>query len=313
MTRDGRLGFTLIELLIVIAILGVLIALLLPAVQFAREGARRTRCRNHLRQIGLALHNYQEAHASFPPGYVADVDRTEPDEHNDHALGWSWGSLLLAQLGEEALYSSLNFSLSIDVFANATSRIRQLEVFLCPSSHNLGRWSVTDETGSTVLAEVATGNYVGVFGLGELAGHIDAGEGLFYRNSSVNPAQIVDGTSRTFAVGERSSNLSPVTWTGRVPHGWSFATPRGQGGTVVSNPPPEPAFVMILGPLGLEDGRRTPNDPEAHIEDFWSWHPGGVNFLLADGSVQFFSDRIDVEVYRAMGTRNGGEAANVGF
>jgi prepilin-type N-terminal cleavage/methylation domain-containing protein/prepilin-type processing-associated H-X9-DG protein len=303
-----RTAFTLIELLVVIAIIAVLIALLLPAVQHAREAARRASCQNNLKQIGVALHNYVDSHSVFPPGYVSAVDRSLDDENNDLGSGWGWAAMLLPQIEQRDVYNAINFDLNIEDAANITARTRRLEVFLCPSNvPDLGLWPVTDDSGTNVICEVATSNYVGVFGRHEVGEYLDSGEGLFFRNSKIGPRDVVDGLSHTLAVGERSSNLSPVTWTGRVPGGWSFATPPERGGTVLSNPPPEPAFVMILGPAGSDDGNRTPNHPQAHIEDFWSRHSGGAYFLLGDGSVRLISDNIETELYRALTTRHGHE------
>jgi prepilin-type N-terminal cleavage/methylation domain-containing protein/prepilin-type processing-associated H-X9-DG protein len=306
----NRFAFTLIELLVVIAIIAVLVALLLPAVQKARESARRCTCQNHLKQIGVALHNYVDVNTVFPPGYVSLVDRSNPDnEINDLGSGWGWASMLLPHLEQRDLYNPINFDLNIEHAANITARTRQIEVFMCPSNTpNLGIWPVTDDTGINVICDVATSNYVGVFGRHEVGEFLDTGEGMFFRNSRIGPRDVVDGLSQTLAVGERSSNLSPVTWTGRVPGGWSFATPKDRGGTVLSNPNPEPAFVMILGPAGTVDGHRTPNHPQAHIEDFWSRHDGGAYFLLGDGSVRLISDHVETDLYRALTTRAGQEA-----
>ena len=117
-----RRAFTLIELLVVIAIISVLIALLLPAVQSAREAARRAQCVNNLKQIGLALHNYEEAMGTFPPGYVSSIDRTildacDMDAENQHGVdlgtGWAWGSMILPFLEQQPVYNSINFNLSV--------------------------------------------------------------------------------------------------------------------------------------------------------------------------------------------------------
>jgi prepilin-type processing-associated H-X9-DG protein len=146
-----------------------------------------------------------------------------------------------------------------------------------------------------------------MFGIGEIGSHPGGGEGLFFRNSKVSVAQITDGTSQTFAVGERSHNLSYVTWTARSIGGWLYKTSSVEGGTDKFNPDPEECWTQVLGPVGLVDGLRTPNDSEAHVEDYWSFHPGGVNFLFADGSVHFIKSSINPPVYRALATRNMGE------
>ena len=130
---------------------------------------------------------------------------------------------------------------------------------------------------------------------------------MFYRNSRVSVASITDGTSNTIAVGERSHNLSYVTWTARSIDGWLGKTSIMAGGTDKFNPSPEECWTQVLGPAGLEDGNRTLNDPEAHVEDYWSRHPGGVNFLFADGSVHFLKDSINPATWRALATRAGAE------
>lgn len=298
-----RSGFTLIELLVVIAIIGVLVALLLPAVQAARESSRRTQCSNHLRQIGVALHNYQDAYGVFPPGYVGTYDPADPDLE-DQGPGWGWASLLLPFVERTVLHESMNFDLGIEVAENQTSRTTLVSQYLCPSDPISARiFDVYEATFTTSLARVAGANYVGMFGQGEVGEALDSGDGAFFRNSRVSYRDITDGSSRTIAVGERSHNISRVTWTGRVTGGWSRATPMGEGGTLATPFPPEEAFIMILGPAGLEDGDRCINDPTAHNEDYWSRHVGGAYFLFADGSVQFLPEAIDVRVWRSLATR----------
>jgi len=98
-----------------------------------------------------------------------------------------------------------------------------------------------------------------------------------------------------------------VTWTGRAIGGWLFPTASFEGGTNTFNPNPEESFTMILGPVEIEGGPRTPNHPRAHVEDYWSYHPGGVNFLFGDGSVRFIKNTINASVYQALATRAGGE------
>jgi prepilin-type N-terminal cleavage/methylation domain-containing protein/prepilin-type processing-associated H-X9-DG protein len=311
-----RHGFTLIELLVVIAIIAVLIALLLPAVQSAREAARRATCVNNLKQIGLALHNYHDAVQTFPPGYVSSQTRgSDPIfDGNDTGMGWAWGSLILPQMEQDPLYHSINFSLSTYYPENDTATYVRVNSYLCPSDVTRELVSVYGyydswfvPPGSPVWDYLAGSNYVGMFGLGEIGARPGGGDGCSFRNSRVSVAAITDGTSNTFAIGERSHTLSYVTWTARSIGGWLYKTSAVEGGTDKFNPDPEECWTQILGPVGLEDGLRTPNNPEAHVEDYWSLHPGGVNFLFADGSVHFIKNSINPIPYRALATRAGGE------
>src|SRR5271166_5708441 len=162
-------GFTLIELLVVIAIIAVLIALLLPAVQSAREAARRMRCVNNLKQIGIALHNYHhDALSIFPPGYIAASQFI--DGETDTAPGWSWASMILPQLDQPPLYSSINIYLPIQAAANTVATAAPSSYAAC--------------TGSDA-ADVALG-----------LNNDGSGNGLFFRNSGVRISAITDGTSQ---------------------------------------------------------------------------------------------------------------------
>ena len=182
-----RRGFTLIELLVVIAIIAVLIALLLPAVQAAREAARRTQCVNNLKQMGLAFHNYHDAMSVFPPGYIAASPYI--DGETDVSPGWSWASMILPQLDQSPLYSSINFWLPVAAPANTTATQTSLSVFLCPSDQIPGRtFAVTDGFGNTV-ATVAPSSYTDCTGsdAADVATGLNndgLGNGLFFRNSN---------------------------------------------------------------------------------------------------------------------------------
>ncbi len=312
--RSLRSGFTLIELLVVISIIAVLIALLLPAVQAAREAARRIQCVNNLKQIGLAIHNYLDTSNVFPPGYISAVTPVPGLNPNlapgDIGSGWAWGSMILPQMEQGPLFNAINFDLSVQFAANNTGSLTRVNAYLCPSDETLVAVPVRDQTNSTTVDTVSGSNYIGMFGVGEVGAAPGAGTGLFFRNSRITISAVTDGTSNTFAIGERSHNLSYVTWTARSIGGWLFKTASVEGGTDKFNPEPEECWVQVLGPVGLDDGNRTPNNPQAHVEDYWSRHSGGVNFLMGDGSVRFVKDSINPIPYRALATRGGNEVVS---
>ncbi len=313
---SSRRGFTLIELLVVIAIISVLIGLLLPAVQKVREAASGIKCRNNLKQIGLALHNYHGRMNRFPPGYISGVGPGGPAD--DTGPGWGWASQILPDLEQDNLYRQIQFNLDIKDPANAVARTAVLPIFLCPSDGGDDVFNVNvlgdGPPYSTPLVQVAHSNYVGMFGKPEITpdpGYLlpdpDRGpqtRGMFYRNSKVRLADVRDGTSSTLFVGERSYDLAYAIWTGAVTGGQCpphAPNPYGYG--------PEGAPVLVLGHTG--DGSElpphTPNSRVNHVDDFWSHHPQGVNFLFVDGSVRYIADSINPISWWALGTRMGGE------
>jgi prepilin-type N-terminal cleavage/methylation domain-containing protein len=293
--RIRSVGFTLVELLVVIAIIGVLVALLLPAVQAAREAARRAQCKNNLKQIGLALNNYEGAHRTFPAGYISQAAAI-----NGVGVGpgWSWGAQTLPYLEESTIQVDLKRSIT-DPYHD-TVRVMALPVFRCPSDAAEESTFVVHDDAGTELTRVALANYVGVAGTYEVSESPDTGTGLLYRNHGVRIREITDGLSHTIMVAERASRQSPqTTWVGAI--------------TNAVIPPINPDFdneeapVMVLTNTGTAAEMRVPNNHLDHVEDSNSEHPQGVHMMFADGSVQIINNDIDPAVWEALGTRAGGE------
>jgi prepilin-type N-terminal cleavage/methylation domain-containing protein/prepilin-type processing-associated H-X9-DG protein len=297
-----RRGFTLIELLVVISIIAVLIALLLPAVQMAREAARRAQCVNNLKQIGIALHGYHGAHQVFPSGYVSNYDASG----NDTGPGWGWAAMLLPSMEQKPLYDAINVNLPIESPTNSTSRQTVLSVFLCPSDPSPTSWQATARTATGVatqgICQVATSNYVTVFGTSDPG--ID-GDGIFSRDSNTGLRDVTDGTALTLAAGERAQDFGQSAWAGAVTGAVLFPTKVGLG-----YPRAENSSGMVLGHAG---GRYGPGDPNSEVNQFYSHHSGGVDFLFADGHVSFLKTSLSNATFRALATRANGETLSGDF
>lgn len=299
--RDSvaRVGFTLIEFLVVLAVIGLLISLLLPAVQSAREASRRMQCRNNLKQIGFAMHNYVEAHGVFPISW-GDTRWTSNSKNA------AWLALILPQLDQAALYSNINFASDLDP-ANRSAAGTVVRVYLCPSdSTPTVRTDRMRAQSSPLGFPAAVTNYRGVGGsnwshgpfvrsesTGRNAGMAECfrfGNGIFtggYLEPAfygppivTRPADIQDGMSNTMATGESVADWCSQSWW------YWFSWPNG---------------TMAI-PLNYCSAYSDCYDDWTRNFGFHSRHLGGAHFLVADGSVRFVSENIYPPAYYAMGT-----------
>jgi prepilin-type N-terminal cleavage/methylation domain-containing protein/prepilin-type processing-associated H-X9-DG protein len=318
MSNSRRRGFTLIELLVVIAIIAILIALLLPAVQQAREAARRTSCRNNLKQLGLALHNYHDNFNRFPAAYVDTVWGNAPVRDG----GWAWGAAILPQIDQAPLFTSIDFNFypagtvgTITTQANINACAVPLPGFQCPSDVRPKNRAINAGTAGG-HDNMAITSYCGVSGAfdgqscaqnGTLVETGVRNNGLLAVNSFRKIAEVTDGTSNVMLVGEVSYRPSQTI------SGTAYGSDRQfilgsqvtTGGTLCGN-----NAVGTNGAwLHMRSPRKKLNGPlvggDLH-RAFHSYHTGGAHFLFCDGSVRFISENIDHSGTNFSGTNENG-------
>ena len=302
--RRRRSGFTLIELLVVIAIIAILIALLLPAVQQAREAARRSSCKNNLKQIGLALHNYHDTFSSFPPGGITMGNCCGTRSHA------SWPIFILPQIEKSNLYERYNFERRNEDGANAFVRVQNVPVYNCPSDINVGKVE-RPESGPGRGLNYAHSSYRAVSGRTNHCGWLDNAQGLClprewqgllhwvgHRGSRTAHQfrDVRDGTSNTVCVGEyhtisrsRRGTFWAYTYTS-----YNQSSLSEQARTYIAD---YNRCVRIGGRGGSNACKR----------GWGSFHPGGIQFLFVDGKVKFLSNNMNRLTLAQMGTINGGE------
>ena len=312
-----RRGFTIVELLVVIAIIGALVALLLPAVQAAREAARGMQCRNNLKQLGLAAQNYHDTHGRFPPGAVGPIGPAFPQflQLTHHGLG----TFLLPYLEQQALASQYRWDNSWFDPPNQPVVNTQLKIWQCPSARakriqDGSLPTVTPPPGVPFTGTAACGDYAGMGSIDpdlEHSGWIDpsAGprnqlgqlEGVFPLNAAKRLAEITDGSSNTLMIAECAGR--PQLWRRKeVP-----SDPLSGGPWASRN--------LLLGRGASKDGTaffgpcaiNCTNDREVY-----SFHLGGANVVFADGSVHFLKETLDIRNFARLATYAGGDVVAVG-
>lgn len=308
-------GFTLIELLVVIAIIAVLIALLLPAVQQAREAARRSQCKNNLKQIGLALHNYHDTHKVFPPGMIGSDVKSGSELTGGHptyvvstaskrvGTGWGWGTFILPYMDQSPLYNQLNPGGLMDT-SNATTLglLRTvLPAYLCPSDGN--RNPSQNAQAAVYMGGSGTGVAIGLSNYVASSNNADVvcytqGVGIFSPNSNIGLRFVTDGSSNTFLAWERDTQQHTASTTARpterhMGSNWAGATAPDcyninyQANQVLGQL--QPTYAEING-SATRDDTRSPS----------SMHEGGIHVVLADGSVRFISENMSLATAREL-------------
>ena len=346
MRPRGPRGFTLIELLVVIAIIATLVGLLLPAVQKVREAASRLKCQNNLKQLGLALHNYEGANGRFPPAYQTNTAANGSaygvsfgDQYRNGPAGWAWGMLLLPYLEQDNLFRQFTVTEPCWAPVNAAVAKAKVAMFLCPSATGGGDGfevltKVDHRTGTPIVlstgAKVVFGHshYVTNAGVHQPWGRDTAYcydfdvpepipglsqpariDGPFYANSKTTVARVTDGLSSTVFLGEHSSILSHKTWVGVVPG--AVTPPRLDLRAWPSENNGAGCLVGVHSGPDTHDHPQViihaPNDPFGHTDQMWGEHGNGCNVMFGDGSVRFVTTFIRPNTWVALSTRDGGE------
>jgi prepilin-type N-terminal cleavage/methylation domain-containing protein/prepilin-type processing-associated H-X9-DG protein len=312
-----RRGFTLVELLVVIAIIAVLIALLLPAVQKVREAAHCMACANNLKNLGLALHNYENAHGRFPPG---GVNGPLPEAGVTTRTTHGWGTYILPFIEQQSLANQYRWDKSHSAPENQPVAVTQLTIFQCPSAAEPNRF-MTFGTFLQNGTQGACSDYASILGVSDkladmgLIDRVGLYEGVMPINRMVRLSEITDGPSKTILVTECAGR--PRHW--RVGRKGPEPTEEHHVGGG-----PWTAWVTGLQIQGspfdggslVDSYQRGAPGPCAlnctNTFEVYSFHPGGANAVFADGSLHFLNAGMDIRVLARLATRAGGEVVSDG-
>ncbi len=308
-SRHGsRGGFTLVELLVVIAIVGVLIGLLLPAVQSARGAARRMSSLNNLKQMGLALHAYHDGKRRLPPGFTSTVTDASTNPVTETGPGWSLFAEILPFMEEASLYGQINFSRRIydpsSPSDNQSVRESIVSAYVDPGDTPPKLIDVKD-AGQNLMFKSAVCSYAACLGTGayeELPFN-----GVFHRNSKIRLDDINDGTSKTIGIGERMSRHTQSGWVGVTPGQTLFYAPESPrfdpANPTLNNRPAITATLVHV--------RSSVPSLQGSPGGFIGPHTAGTQFLNMDGSCRLINAETSTDVFKALCTRAGGELVTV--
>lgn len=300
--RSSRGGFSLIDLVVVTVIVILLAALLLPAVRTSREPARRTQCRNNLKQIGLALHNYHDDYRVFPPGYVADTEHPDRSPTTlDGPSGFAWSAAILPYLDAAPLYNRLNFSRPSWDPQNATLADTGYQPYQCPSSITYRKPAEFTRPGVSTKLPLGRTHYLG--NAGQTApwnGAIpvpdwnESSTGMFTRNSAVKISEVTGGATYTVLVGE-CSNGADRTWVGVVPDVESCLPSKE------SQKCEAPATLVLFTSGSVESGGiLTPKEVPDAVNRLSSAHSGVTQVLFVDGAVRAIGTKIEAATWHRL-------------